>query len=247
MVLVFAHHYDEEAKWLALSLQVQGMPLKLLVAEALGIDYDISLTIKEGKAGISILFKDDTGEVGGNAVSLVINRLNYINPIVWANAAEKEKQYATNEINAFFAALLRAFNCRVLNPVEHGSLFTDNKTGFDIVRLLKQQQVDVAISALEEDEQNFAKLQLLADNCLRVLCWEEEVFFPVHQPDAAFSEMILSSLSGKKISHPMELFFTHQPDGYSLTYISKSPALSLYGQPLLQSILRYTYKPEPCY
>ena len=249
MVLIFAHHYDMEAKWLAqyLPQQCSSIRVKLVIAEALGIDYDITLSIKNNSSNAVVFFKDDTGPLACGSISFVINRLMFIDPIVWNKSDKKEKTYAMNEINAFFAAFIHSYKCPVVNAVEHGSLLGNNSGTFRLVKILKKDGMAIHPFVFEENENSFKLMEKNAVACLRAMCWYNKIFFPLHQFNIEFRDKIMQTLNKQQLTSTHELFFINNNAEFELIYISKSPALSVYGQPFLQYLSEAVNTPQPCY
>src|SRR5437879_4593169 len=119
MLLVIAHHYDAEARWLCETLKRDyNIAATLLIPEAMGIDYSISLHLKNnGQHHSTIFFYEPETRLKSSEVWYAINRLSYINPLIWQHVDQVEKAYATNEINAFFSAFIQSLRCPVSNSI----------------------------------------------------------------------------------------------------------------------------------
>src|SRR5881227_3930810 len=103
MILVLAHHYDAEAEWLRKTLREGYAQAALLLwPEALGVDYDISLRLRaNGNHDATVsMFEPPSRTSCERSARYVVNRLGYIEPLIWKNAAPSEKAYATAEINS---------------------------------------------------------------------------------------------------------------------------------------------------
>ena len=252
MILIFAHYYDKEAQWLQqhLSFPVAGPEVKLVIAEALGIAYTVSLSIKDNYNNSVIFFKDDMAEVSQEDVSLVINRLVYINPIAWNKSDEKEKTYAANEINAFFAAFIHSFTCPVINNIKHGSLFGNRLEVVKIIKTIMRAGIAIHPYVKAQDENSFPLMEENLPNCLRLMCWGNKIFSPTDQNDIGLTlkNKLFPFLQKQKLTAAYELFFLDgAPGALQLICISKSPALSVYGQPFLRYVSRTLNILQPCY
>ena len=248
MIFIFAHHYDEEAKWLVQHLQHQNnTEAKLVVAEALGIDYDACLSIKNTGTEAVIWFNEDTGCKAYNNCTLVINRLLYITPIVWNKSEDKEKMYATNEINSFFAAFIHAYTCPVINPVEHGSILGNRTGSLKIIKTITENGINIHPYVFEENYKAFKLIEANAANCLRVMRWGDKTFFPANQLHNIFKNLLTNLLQPLALTSTYELFFIEMGAGFQLINISRSPSLSVYGAPFVQYISGTLNIPQPCY
>ena len=234
MILILAHHYDSEAKWLTDNLAngLKNSNVKLLIAEALGIDYLISLSLNDNCTKTVIRFKNADKALHAEDILLVINRLVFIDPIVWNHSAESEKSYATNEMNAFFSAFIYSFTCPVINQVIYGSLAGNNSDILSMVNILRNNHI--TINKIVHDE--CISAQMAEDNlaeCLRLMLWDRKIFFPDIQLNENFSEKIKSVFNKITYASTLELFFRPNTSGFELIHISRMPALSIYGQSFL--------------
>ena len=235
MVLIFAHYYDEEAKWLAanLSKHLRGIKVKLIIAEALGIDYDITLSINSDSSHVTIYFQNPAETLYGENVSFVVNLLSFIDPIVWKKANEKERFYAMNEMNAFFAALIHSFVCPVINPIHNGALFANNNIILQLMKVLSQNGFVIHPAVLEENENAHKIKEIHQATCSRLILLDNSIFYPINQPVSRLNQLVLKAVTVQKITHMLELFFSEHNDFFQLIFISKHPALSVYGTGLL--------------
>src|SRR3982750_4874085 len=160
MVLILAHHYDAEASWLFNKLLSEcGVAATLVLPEALGIDYNVSLRLRnDGKHNASIFLYDKGSWIDGSTVNYVVNRLNYIEPLLWKQATESERTYATNELNAFFPALIHALCCPVSNRVHYGSLYGDVHFAWRWAYRVKENGIRVNTLVLDRTGKVFEKI-----------------------------------------------------------------------------------------
>ncbi len=172
MVLILAHYYDKEAAWLADKLA----DAFLLVPEALGVDYDITLRLSDREIRAALHPLQGGREFSSPDVSFMLNRLSFIDPLVWKKADETERTYVTGEINAFFAAFIHAFSCPVVNPVVNGSLMESSSRNFSLIMVLQKMGMTIHPALLQENGEAFhTMLRHLAD-CTRMMTFGDKIF-----------------------------------------------------------------------
>lgn len=241
MILVLANHYDAEADWLRRALEQRGRhPVLLLCPEALGVDYGISLRLRnDGRHGCTVSFFGEAARrCDGDQIRYAVNRLGYIEPLVWRSADEGERIYATSEINAFFPALIESLRCPVDSPVQHGALWVDG--GFELrwAARLNARGVDVHPSMTGPPGQAVTTL-LEADPAAlrRWMCFEGQVFTPAAQGGA--HPHVAQHLRALAPTQTLEFVCLQgaDPAALQLLHVSRTPALSWYGQPFIDALL----------
>ena len=242
MILVLAHHHDAEGAWLVHALQARQQRSLLLCPEALGVDYGISLRLRnDGRDESAIAFFDPSvGGVESAQFRYAVNRLGFIEPLVWRSAPERERLYATSEINAFFPALIESLRCRVDSPVAHGALWPDS--GFALRWAARLHARGVAIHpALAASPVQACATWMASDPAAlrRWLCFEGEVFVPPAQGSAhAHVTHALRSLApGRTLE-----FIGLQGDAdavVQLLQVSCTPSLSWYGRPFIDALITH--------
>ncbi|WP_018621127.1 hypothetical protein [Spirosoma luteum] len=118
MLLILCHLQDVDAVWLCQRLRQTDpdRPVLILsmdellfareVRHTLGREgNDFSITLQNGRR----IEKDD--------VSIVINRLYHLDPVVWKQTDPRQYQYVSQEINALYLSLLHTLGAdRLYNP-----------------------------------------------------------------------------------------------------------------------------------
>ena len=245
MLLIIAHHYDAEALWLYDTLNSEHtIPVTLLQPEALGVDYDISLYLTNNGQHESVVRFFNTGRhLKGSRISYAINRLSYIDPIVWQHAAQEEKTYAGNELNAFFPAFLHALPCALSNPIYNGSLYSDRNFVRRLADCLRRQGIEVHPLALDPSGRLFRTFRDTPPTQLWwLICSGKAVLTPYGQETAACQEKIKDCLLRYGCTETVELIFLKEKDHLVFFHASKAPALSLYGRQLIEMLIQQIKK-----
>lgn len=240
MILVLAHHHDVEAEWLLATLQRRAIAALRLCPEALGVDYAITLALRnDGRHASEIVFFDDAvGRVASGCFDYAVNRLGYIDPLVWRRAQEGERAYASSEINAFFPALIEALPCRVDSPVAHGALWVDGGFASRWAARLGARGVAVHAAVAAGAAEAWAVLMASEPACLRRWLWfEGEVLVPPGQPAVAVDmPRILRTLAPRQALEFVCLQGARASEP-QLLHVSRTPALSCYGEPFVQALV----------
>lgn len=240
MILVLAHHYDVEASWLCRSIQEHcGQSALLLWPEALGVDYCISLQL-HGDGGHHAevsFFERQMEKFDGRDPSYAVNRLGYIEPLIWDKAAGPEKAYAAAEINAFFSAFVRALPCPVSNPVRNGALWAGS--GFEArwASLLHRRGVAVHPLATAGANEALGALSRAHPASIRRWLHFEGHVFPYPGHERAYPEVEMAILH----HDPDELleFIAIEDSTFlqpHLLWVSRTPALSCYGHTFVRTL-----------
>lgn len=242
MLLIIAHHYDREAVWLYENILENGeIPVRLLVPETLGLDYYISLNLSGTLVAKSSVKWFDTGETIFNTdVHWLINRLSYIDPMIWNQSEATEKQYATNELNAFFAAFIYSFGCTISNPIQNGSLYGQNLYLPKWISHFKKAGIDPTKPLLKNGFPDANDLKNPTD-LSRFLCHKNSIYQPEKQtlkPDLKqflFAEEALNSFD------MMEFIFLRTQNSSKFQFVSASsaPCFSAYGKAFTKTIVNH--------
>lgn len=234
MLLIIAHHHDVEAQWLCKTLKEDyNLPVYIIMPEALGIDYSISLHLKNnGQHHSTIFFHAPEARLESNRAWYAINRLSYINPLVWQHTDPVEKAYATNEINAFFPALIHSLTCPVSNSIHNGALYGEGGFAAKWAAHLHQHGVFVHPLVTDITEKLFEKLNTTpAEDIRRLIYFNNELILPPTQKPLKNYISLKRSIIEKGGSETLEFIFLKRGDNDpELLHISKTPSLSLYGK-----------------
>lgn len=246
MVLILAHHYDAEAEWLADRLvSAYGVATTLLAPEALGLDYSLTLQLRNSGHHQATIVLFETGQrLDGGKLTYLVNRLSYIDPLLWKQSAEKERQYATNEVNAFFPAFIESLACPVSNPIHHGSLYGDVQFALRWAKYARVHGIEVNALALDKTGKLVERLNdMPPDSLFRFLYMDRQIFQPVSQKKTASHAFLQKWLRQSGETETIELIFLRQQETFELLHVTKTPALSLYGEPFLQAFSRQLNQP----
>lgn len=242
MLLIIAHHYDREAVWLYENILENGeIPVRLLVPETLGLDYYISLNLSDTLAAKSSVKWFDTSETILNTdVHWLINRLSYIDPLIWNQSEATEKQYATNELNTFFAAFIHCFSCAISNPIQNGCLYGQIQfLPFWISHFIKKgiQPHPFLLKNNFSPKKEAAK----PDELFRFLCHKNSIYQP---PEQILEPDLIKLLAIKNVLKPwdmMEFVFsqTKSPRKFQFISASPTPCFSAYGKAFTKTIVNH--------
>ncbi|WP_183560423.1 hypothetical protein [Mucilaginibacter sp. SP1R1] len=242
MILIIAHHHDAEAQWLCQILKEDyDMPVYLLMPEALGVDYSISLQLQNnGLHHATIFFNEPQLRLECNEVWYAINRLSYINPIVWQHANADEKAYATNEINSFFPAFIHSLKCPVSNKIYHGALYGDSSFAAQWAAHLYQHGLSVNPLATERTGKQFEKLNAIpVEQTWRFIYANNEIILPLIQDPIKNYAGLRESILSKGGDEMLEFIFLKGEDNRpELLQVSKTPSLSYYGKTFAEALLQ---------
>lgn len=239
MIVVLAHHHDAEAQWLCETLRRRGGLALLLCPEALGVDYAITLSLRnDGQHAWEIAFFDATiGRVSSDRIGFAVNRLGFIDPLMWRSASAGERAYASNEINAFFPALIESLRCRVDSPVQHGALWSDSGSELRWAARLHARGVAVH-PAMTGDPADAWEMLRAADpaRLRRWLCFEGRVLAPTGQPAVVVD--MKGALHGLAPRQVLEFVCVQgaAPADLQLLQVSRTPALSCYGLQFVEAL-----------
>ncbi len=232
MLLILAHHHDAEAKWLydKLLAETQLKPI-LLMPEALGIDYDVTLQLSNnGRHHASILFYNPNFKIQSEDITYTINRLSYVDPLIWKNASKKEQLYATNELNAFFPAFLHALPCPVSNPAHNGALGGETVFSMKWTSYFLSQNVPVHPVVFDSPDQVYHLLQKTPQkSILRFIQIGNELITQNGQLVPPGFEGLKEMISHNREKEMAEFIYLIADDEIQLLTITKTPCLSLYS------------------
>jgi hypothetical protein len=239
MILVLAHHHDAEADWLLKALRRHGAAVLFLCPEALGVDYAVTLSLRnDGQHASEFAFFDATiGRITSDRISYAVNRLGFIDPLVWRSAQEGERTYASSEINAFFPALIESLRCRIDSPVLHGALWVDSGFALRWAARLRAHGVAVHRSMMGEPAEASEMLMASDPTCLRRWLWfEREVFAPSGQPPVPIDMARVLRMLAPRQTLEIVCVQGTDPSDLQLLHVSRSPALSCYGQSFVRAL-----------
>ena len=118
MLLLLCHLHDVDAAWLCQRLQQTDpeMPVLIVSMDELLFAREVTHTLGRGGNDFSITLQNGR-RIEKNDVSVVINRLYHLDPVVWKQTDPRQYQYVTQEINALYLSLLHTPGAaRLYNP-----------------------------------------------------------------------------------------------------------------------------------
>jgi hypothetical protein len=240
VILVLAHHYDAEAEWLCGALRRHRQAALLLCPEALGVDYRISLFLGgNGRHDSRVsFFHPQAHTFQGRCARYAINRLGYVEPLIWKQAESTEKAYATSEINAFFSAFVRALLCPVSNPVRNGALWAGS--GFEAKWLSRLQRFGATVHPLATAPPAEALAALNGAGRETIRRWlhvDGELFSPPDQ-ESSYSDVERAILD-QGPDEMLEFIGIHEASSPrpKLLWVTRTPALSCYGPNLVAALI----------
>ncbi len=233
MLLIIAHHHDAEARYFHDLLQSENrVNTRLLIPEALGVDYSISLHLKnDGRHHASIFFYETGFTLNCDNLCYAINRLSYINPLTWQHTYPVEKNYATDEINAFFPAFIHSLKCPVSNPIYNGSLYGEATLAEKWAGYFKRCYLPVHPLLFDTTGKIYTLLQNTpAENICRHMQIGNQLITPLQQlPAPVFSDLKKILLENGD-NDMREFIFFREGSNLQLIQVSKVPSLSLYAK-----------------
>lgn len=208
--------------------------------EALGIDYDISLQLNNNaRHQASVLFRNPEFKVKSQDITYTINRLSYIDPIIWKNSSKKEKLYATNELNAFFPAFLHALPCPVSNPAHNGALGGETVFLMKWVSYFISQNVPVNPVVFDSPDQVYYLVQKTPQKkVLRFIQIGNQLILQNGQAVPAGFEHLREMISHNREREMAEFICLIADDHIQLLTITKTPCLSLYSDNITDLIYK---------
>lgn len=240
MLLIIAHHHDAEAQWLCKNLSENySGPFCLLMPEALGVDYSITLQLRnDGSHHASIYFYGSETYLDGDDVSFAINRLSYINPVVWKQAEESEKAYATNEFNAFFPAFIHSLKCPLSNYIYNGALYGDNSFAAKWALYIHRYGISVNPLLADTTGKLYKMLDSIpAEQIYRFMYFHKQIILPLDQVAIINFGHLKEYILQQQESETLEFIFIKKQNGDTeLIQVTKTPSLSCYGNLFVQAL-----------
>lgn len=241
MLLILAHHHDAEAKWLydKLLAETNLKPI-LLIPEALGIDYDATLQLhNSGRHQASILFHNPDFKIESGDITYTINRLSYVDPIIWKNSLKKEQLYATNELNAFFPAFLHALPCPVSNPAHNGALGGETVFLMRWVSHFLSQNLPVHPVVFDSPDQVYHLLQKTSQkNILRFMQVGNQLITQNGHSVPPGFDRLREIIRHNREKEMAEFICLIADDQIQILTITKTPCLSLYSDNITDLIYK---------
>jgi hypothetical protein len=242
-----AHHHDAEARWLYEALKQARQQVAHLVPEALGLDYNITLRLNNcGPHGANVSFHQPARRLESRAVAYAINRLSYIDPLVWKKTEPAELTYATSELNAFFPALIESLPCPVSNRIHHGALYGDGGFAARWAARMHERGLAVDASVLDNTGKSYERLAACKPEELhRFMADAEGIHTPPGQATVAREGEIRDCILGSCDRETLEAIFLNEGGSVRLVHLTKVPSLSCYGAryvaALVQQVTKYKH------
>jgi hypothetical protein len=118
MILILCHLHDADARWLYQRLQRATSPESVAIISTDELLYAHRIQHTVSPSGVDFRFHLQNGRIlEKKDLSLVINRLCYIDPLIWKWVGTQQYQYVSQELNALYLSLLHALTAIPLyNP-----------------------------------------------------------------------------------------------------------------------------------
>ncbi|WP_020606161.1 hypothetical protein [Spirosoma spitsbergense] len=118
MLLILCHLHDVDAAWLCQRLQQADPDMPVLIVSMDELLFAREVTHTLGRVGNDFSITLQNGRrIEKNDVSVVINRLYHLDPVVWKQTDPRQYQYVSQEINALYLSLLHTLEAaRLYNP-----------------------------------------------------------------------------------------------------------------------------------
>ncbi|RIV23338.1 hypothetical protein DYU11_10045 [Fibrisoma montanum] len=233
MILILCHPHDVEAAWLYEQLQRAAPDQPLLIATADELIYARSIRQTLVGDDDTFLIRLQNGRtILKDEISVVINRLYYLDPVVWKAVSDKQYQYVAQELNALFLSLLHAVNpARLFNPPTPVSLGGRHLSSAEWQLLAVRAGLPIAPGWPPPETQAFTAPDA------RLLVLSGELLGTVPPGIDADACCRLAQLSGTRL---LELHFMQSPDGFVFMGATAFAALSYYGDALVHHFLTLT-------
>ena len=124
MILILCHLQDAEAAWLSQRLQhlAPEVPVRLVSAEELLYARRVQHTLGHAPAGFALTLQNGQ-RIEAAEVAVLVNRLCFLDPVVWQRAGSMQYLYVLQEINALYLSMLHALPAeRLYNPPSAAAL-----------------------------------------------------------------------------------------------------------------------------
>jgi hypothetical protein len=125
MVLILCHLHDADAVWLCRRLQQANPPVPVLIvsADELLLARTIRHTLDPSEDDDFLIVLQNGQRIEKANLSVVVNRLFFMDPVLWRHTDPKQYQYVTQELNALYLSLLHSVGFdRLYNPPASTSL-----------------------------------------------------------------------------------------------------------------------------
>lgn len=184
MLLIICHYDDVACHWLYAQLKAINYPVVIVSAEMLPFLRKWEQHIAGDNHSVIMELYDKTF-FDNNNIDLVINRVQYIPVEHWRSAGIAEKEYAAQEMSAFYTSWLYGLGARIYNPPKglglSGIYYSQTewmvlalKAGFDI----NAQILSSSFTAGKSDINHDANLPLYS-----ALIFDEAIFTQYNYPD----------------------------------------------------------------
>lgn len=232
MILIVCHLHDAEAAWLAqrLSHLAPGTPVLLVSAEELLYARQVQHTLGDGPAGFVLTLQNGRRIAAGD-VAVVVNRLCFLDPVIWRQKDPQQYLYVLQELNALYLSLLHSLPAgRLYNPPSAVALGGRHLTAAEWQLLAARAGLPVDTAHWPPDE-----LAPPAMPEARLLVLDEELLGTLPPGIAPEACLRLARQSGLRL---LELHFARRPAGYGFIGATIFAALHEYGDALIHHFLR---------
>ncbi|HEX8330282.1 MAG TPA: hypothetical protein VF629_22315 [Hymenobacter sp.] len=230
MILILCHLHDAEAAWLCQRLRqlAPATEVRLVSAEELLYARGVRHTLGRAPASFALTLQNGQ-HVAGKDVTVLINRLCYLDPVLWQQRDAKQYQYVMQELNALYLSILHSLPAeRLYNPPTAVAL--GGRTLAPAEWQLLAARVGLSIAAGWPPPPD----QVPAPPEARVLVLDDELLGTV---PAGIAPEACRELARQADVRLLELHFTRQGAEYVVVGATTLAALHCYGDALVRHFL----------
>jgi hypothetical protein len=189
MLLILCHLHDVDAAWLCQRLQQADPDMPVLIVSMDELLFAREVTHTLGRAGNDFSITLQNGRrIDKNDVSIVINRLYHLDPIVWKQTDPRQYQYVSQEINALYLSLLHTLEAAQLLALRAGLPIPSNWPPVEDTQAAGPAIPDARVLVLDGQLLGSIPLGITAEACLTLARQSEANMLELHflQQDTAY-------------------------------------------------------------
>lgn len=233
MLLILCHLQDVDAVWLCQRLQQTDPDLPVLIVSMDELLFAREVRHTLGREGNDFSITLQNGRrIEKNDVSIVINRLYHLDPVVWKQTDPRQYQYVSQEINALYLSLLSTLGAaRLYNPPTPVSLGGQHLTPAEWQLLALRAGLPIPPN-WPPPEDNQSAGPAIPD--ARVLVLDGQLVGKVPLGIPAEACLALASKSGTNL---LELHFLRQDSTHVFVGATVFPTFHYYGDELVHLLI----------
>jgi len=239
MFLILCSSSDVSALWAYQGLQAMGLgPLTLLTSEALSAMATWEHRVGSDSCAVSLRLSNGYG-FSDHTLKGVLNRLMGPPQTILPQVMPADREYAVQELSAFYLSWLNSLSCPVLNPATPQGLSGRWYHASELVMLAHQAGLETPTyrqSAADPPEAGYRPLAPAQSQVVRVIVLQGEVF------GAELSEALRESCGqlARLCRTPLLGidFYQSTESQWTFSHATPIPDLQTGGAPLLQALYR---------